>query len=71
MSEWLTVDRPGGVHVVPLDDVIPHDETSSCMCAPKVSLVSAPDIIVCAGGQHRATQFVRRMIVHEAMDGRE
>lgn len=71
MSKWLTVDLPGGVHVIPLDDIILHSESSSCTCAPRVSLVPACDVVVCSGGRHRAVQFVRHMIFHEAMDGRE
>lgn len=63
MPNWLTVDRPGGVHVLPINDIVEHRESPSCVCAPRVSL--------CDVQPHGRYQFVRQLVVHEAMDGRE
>jgi hypothetical protein len=80
---WLTVDIPGGVHVLPLEDLIVHSESRHCPCAPRVSLVDGPCEVVhkhsrplVAGVpapmcQQSLVQYVRNLVVHQAMDGRE
>jgi hypothetical protein len=70
-QQWLCVDIPGnGVHVLPIDDLIVHSESRSCFCCPRVSLVHAGSVVVCDGRRHTPAQFVRELVVHEAMDGR-
>ena len=44
------------VHVLPLDDWFPHDETRGCWCAPRVEEVWWTDAVV---------------VVHHSVDGRE
>lgn len=71
MTGWETVDAPGGVHISPADDLIRHRMSRSCFCAPEVSVSPAHDIVVCRQGEDRPVQYVREVLVHNAMDGRE
>lgn len=59
---WLTQDSPGGVHVIPEDDLLYHTETESCSCVPVVTEIGYE----CCHGK----MAVRRMFTHNAMDGR-
>lgn len=58
---WGTFDlRPeqAEVHVMPVNDLVEHDQEDDCWCRPRVELVegSRPDCW---------------MVVHDALDGRE
>jgi hypothetical protein len=57
---WLA-DRAdaGEVHIVPLADLIEHEETPDCVCGPNVEHVPNPD------GPDGW------MYVHSSLDGRE
>lgn len=66
MSRWLTQDTPGGIHVLPLDDLIVHVEGQHCSCAPRVV-----EIGYTCWDHEGGRCAVRRQFVHAAMDGRE
>lgn len=67
MSRWLTQDSPGGVHVLPLDDLIIHVQTEACPCAPRIEGIG----YTCWDHGSAGVLAVRRQFVHAAMDGRE
>jgi hypothetical protein len=57
---WLTVEvERGVVHVIPLDDVVPHDRIDDCLCGPTSECIpkdNGPDGWV---------------VTHHSLDGRE
>lgn len=61
---WLATDRPDAVHVLPLEDLIIHVPSPSCTCAPRIENHGATN---CCSG----TLYVRQVVVHAAMDGRD
>ena len=61
--KWLTQDTPGGVHVMPIDDLVLHRESECCVCHPSIRLEGT----TCLGWDKL---HVRKVIVHAAMDGR-
>lgn len=59
---WEIVDAPDGVHCIPEDDLILHAQSESCFCAPVVETQAV----------HQTEYlWLRKLIVHTAMDGRE
>lgn len=65
MKQWLTQDTPGGVHVLPLDDLIVHEKSEHCTCAPVIIQMG----YTC--WDHGGKAAVRRRVDHHAMDGRD
>jgi hypothetical protein len=55
-------DSADGVHVIPVDDLVIHTESSNCFCGPATTWVSNE----CCG-----KMSVKRLVNHVAMDGRE
>lgn len=49
------------VHVLPVNDLKPHDESENCACKPKVKYTTPASIYRSRG----------RLIVHNSYDGRE
>ena len=62
MGKWLTLETPGAIHVLPLDDLILHTHNTSCTCCPTVTLLGS----TCCGHLR-----VTPMYTHNAMDGRD
>ena len=58
MTNWETIDSPGDIHVMPVDDLLAH-EYNNCACLPETEPVECPD------GR------VEFMQIHFAWDGRE
>lgn len=75
---WLTTDQPTGVQVIPLGDDLEHEPHDGCACQPKVTLVDGPGHVICrdipsSSGpvhKHELVQYVRKLVVHSAWDGR-
>lgn len=68
MKQWLTEQVPGGIHVVPLDDLIIHTRDYACPCAPRIDTIG----YTCWDHHGQAGVLaITRQFVHEAMDGRE
>lgn len=67
MSRWLTQDTPGGVHCLPLDDLIVHVHGEACPCAPRILTIG----YTCWDHGQAGVLATRRQFVHAAMDGRE
>lgn len=61
---WLTQDKPSGVQVVPLDDLIVHKDVG-CPCAPVVKRVGHT-----CWDEGDGKLAIRTVTVHQAMDGR-
>ena len=59
---WLVVhaDRPGETHVIPIDDLIEHED-EDCVCGPLAEFAVCPD--------HDACSWF--LYTHRALDGRE
>lgn len=57
-AQWACIHAPDAVHVVPVDDLIPHAQ-GDCVCGPEHELIKThgmPDAW---------------LIVHHSLDGRE
>lgn len=65
MKQWLTANRPDGIHVAPVDDLIVHQHSMSCTCAPTV--VEIGTTCACYGPKLQ----VRKMFNHNPMDNRQ
>lgn len=59
---WEVIDSVDGVHVIPEDDLIPHRESVHCFCGPAVEHQAV---------NHWDHLWVRKLVKHKAMDGRE
>lgn len=59
---WSVVDAPSGVHALPDDDLIVHTESETCFCNPTVERQAV---------HQQEYLHVRKLVVHNAMDGRE
>jgi len=57
--ESATVDQGRHVHVLPLNDVIDHDENDDCVCGPTSEVVFRDD------------GSVGWLFTHHSLDGRE
>ena len=66
MKQWLTADQPGGIHVVPLGDLIEHECSLACTCAPAVQKLGHT-----CHGPWGPQLHVRQLITHNAMDNRQ
>lgn len=64
-GQWITEDLPNGVIVRPLDDIVVHTCCEVCVCAPRVETRASTCF-------HYAKPLlaVKKVIVHQAMDGR-
>lgn len=67
MAKWIVDDRPIGVLVRPVDDIVLHTYTAECVCQPVVQMQGRT--CTCTGWPGKAQ--VRLVITHQAMDGRE
>ena len=56
---WGVYETPGGVHVVPEADTVPHDLDDDCVCGPATEPVPGDD------------GSMGWLITHDALDGRE
>lgn len=56
-QDWLVLKRPDQtfVHVIPRNDLEPHDETEACRCEPELKEGEGPQ---------------NSLLVHQAYDGR-
>ena len=61
-GDWSVVDSPAGVHSIPEGDLVIHVEREDCFCCPSVELHVV---------RHTGYMWVRHLVVHNAMDGRE
>lgn len=52
----------GGVHVLPVNDLVAHEETTDCICGPDVEYID-PE----TGDSYPSGPLV----VHHSLDGRE
>lgn len=59
---WSVTDDVDGVHVVPEDDLIVHRKSVHCFCDPTVGRHAV---------HHQPHLWVRLLVTHRAMDGRE
>lgn len=59
---WLVTDEADGVHVIPDDDLIVHRQSVHCFCAPVVELQAVA---------HWSHLWLRKLVCHRAMDGRD
>ena len=61
MARWETATTDGGqhVHILPLADVIAHDETDDCVCGPTTEPVTRTD------------GSISWVLTHHSLDGRE
>ena len=51
-----------GVHVLPLNDIVPHEESQDCPCGPRVEWIDPDTGLAYPGGP---------VIIHNSLDGRE
>lgn len=58
---WQTIEDMTGIHVVPVDDLLPHDLSRTCRCAPEVTL-ACPE---------NGFPYVSPLFLHNSIDGRE
>ena len=66
-SGWEVHDTVTGVHCFPVDDLIVHFDSEWCTCAPKIQTKGT----TCWGHGPMGNLAVKKVYVHEAMDGRE
>lgn len=66
MKGWTTTNLPQGVVTRPDDDIVVHTHTEVCVCAPLVD--KRFYTCGCSGYFNLA---MRKVIMHQAMDGRE
>lgn len=59
MSNWITHPKTYGATVIPLNDLIGHEDNGTCICGPTWKPIHIP------GGP------AQRMLVHHSLDGRE
>lgn len=59
MTGWKNVGTPDLLHVIPVRDVVKHEESDECVCGPRSEPVQRED------GSYGW------VIVHQALDGRE
>lgn len=73
MSGWDVISVPSGIHVVPYGDIIEHRLGRDCTCCPAVELVNGASQMVYRPDVNRYSlyQYVRTLVTHDAMDGRE
>lgn len=62
MAQWLAQQVVDGVHVLPLDDLVEHRQSVDCWCKPDVLWI---------GLDGEPVLLVRKMVTHQAADGRE
>lgn len=56
---WLAIETDDGAHVLPIGDVVEHEESADCVCGP------ASELVDCAAG---GTAW---LVTHHSLDGRE
>lgn len=61
MGGWRIDEDADVAHVTPVDDLVGHSRSDECVCGPVVEFVD-PDTGVSYEG---------RLVVHQALDGRE
>jgi hypothetical protein len=47
MSGWLRTGDDLEQHVIPVDDLIDHEDDQGCICGPAMALVKRPDGSAC------------------------
>lgn len=45
MRGWQTVRRDMGVHIVPVNDLVPHHYSTTCWCRPTIEIEGRIDIV--------------------------
>ncbi len=65
---WRVYDLPNAVIQLPTDDVLVHTLHENCPCDPEVTSVAYTSF---PEGVPEGKLAIRKLIEHEAMDGRE